>query len=59
MLCNLVVTLHIAFHSALSLKKVVFCISVKLESNHDMMFSREIQKAVLLLIELGIIHRLC
>lgn len=59
MLCNLVVALHIVFRSALSLKKVVFCISVKLEPNHDMLFSREIQKALLLLIGLGIIHRLC
>lgn len=59
MLCNLGVALHTVFRSALSLKKVVFCISVKLEPNHDMLFSREIQKAVLLLIGLGIIHRLC
>lgn len=50
MLFGLVVALHIVFCLAASLKKVTFCILVKLEPNNGMLFSREIQKAVLLLI---------
>lgn len=58
-LCSLVVTLYILFCLSFSLKKVPLCISVKLEPNNDMQFSREIQEAVLLLRGVGIIHRLC
>lgn len=45
-LCSLAVTLHIVFRLAFSLEKVTFCILVELEPNNDMLFSREIQKAV-------------